>query len=145
MAKKFQIRLECIAILSMIAVCPSAADASDPVVRRHLRNIDENPPKEVATTDSASKPFETLFDRPVFSPPSEFRGAESRKWIDNTGAYEVEGRLVMIYPDKVRLQKENGRTTTVAMRRLSPVDQAYVRWVADQMMRTDIASTGNNR
>jgi hypothetical protein len=145
MAKKFQIRLECIAILSMIAVCPSAGFASDPVVRRHLRNIDENPAKAVATTGPSSNQFETLFDRPVFSPPSEFRGAESRKWLDNTGAYEVEGRLVMIYPDKIRLQKENGRTTTVAMRRLSPVDQAYVRWVADQMTRTDIASTDSSR
>jgi hypothetical protein len=77
------------------------------------------------------------------STPEEFRGAEQRLWRDNTGAYEVQGTLSIIYPDKVRLTKANGRTTTVAMRRLSPADQTYVRWVADRLVRNGVA-VGNN-
>jgi hypothetical protein len=38
--------------------------------------------------------------------------------------------LVMIYPDRVRLLKENGKHTTVPYTRLSNQDQEYVNWVA---------------
>jgi hypothetical protein len=78
-----------------------------------------------------------LFGPPSFLPPPEFLGAETRRWQDNTGAYEVQGRLAIIYPEKIRIVKPNGRTTTVLMRRLSPIDQAYVRWVAAQLMQSD--------
>lgn len=110
-------------------VCCALASAevgrgTDPVVRRYLRDMDENPSDEKSTSE-------------------EFRGAEQRLWRDNTGAYEVQGTLSIIYPDKVRLTKANGRTTTVAMRRLSPADQTYVRWVADRLVRNGVA-VGNN-
>ncbi len=56
----------------------------------------------------------------------EFPGTEVRKWRDNTGTFEVTGRLVVVMPDKVRLLKDNGRFTTVPMRRLSNEDRQYV-------------------
>jgi hypothetical protein len=49
-----------------------------------------------------------------------------RTWHDNTGTFEVTGRLVVVLPDAVRLLKDNGRFTTVPMRRLSDVDRQYV-------------------
>jgi len=49
-----------------------------------------------------------------------------RTWNDNTGTFQVEGRLIAILPDHVRLLKTNGRTTTVPMRRLSEADATYV-------------------
>jgi hypothetical protein len=56
-------------------------------------------------------------------------GAESlavREWVDNTGSFSVRARLVQILDGKVRLLKENGRTCTVEIHRLSPNDLAYV-------------------
>jgi hypothetical protein len=56
-----------------------------------------------------------------------------RTWVDNTGHYEVEARLVVIMVDSVRLLKENGRTTTVPMSRLSDGDRDYVEQMIAQI------------
>ncbi|MDP6558331.1 MAG: SHD1 domain-containing protein, partial [Pirellulaceae bacterium] len=56
-----------------------------------------------------------------------------RKWRDNTGLYEVEGQLSSIFDGKVRLLKSNGRSCTVAFRRLSKTDMEYVQQVALSM------------
>lgn len=140
MSKPSLLRVYCIAIACALVMVPYAVLGTDPVVRQYLRNIDEDPRTEASSEASSTIDFGNLLESPTFIPPSEFRGAEMRRWRDNTGAYEVEGRLIIIYPDKVRLQKENGRTTTVAMRRLSSFDQAYVRWVAEHMIRTGNSS-----
>jgi hypothetical protein len=49
-----------------------------------------------------------------------------RKWVDNTGGFTVVGRLIVIGDGHVQLLKENGRTTTVPVRRLSLADRDYV-------------------
>lgn len=49
-----------------------------------------------------------------------------RNWSDNTGTFEVEGRLIAILDGHVRLLKDTGKTTTVPMRRLSDADKKYV-------------------
>jgi hypothetical protein len=49
-----------------------------------------------------------------------------RAWSDNTGTYHIEGRLIAIFEDKVRVLKSTGKTTTVPMRRLSDADKKYV-------------------
>ncbi|MEI8210858.1 MAG: SHD1 domain-containing protein [Planctomycetota bacterium] len=64
-----------------------------------------------------------------------FRGAEYRVWNDNTGTFSVTARVAIIFEDCVRLRKENGRTTTVPMRRLSEADRLYVQWVAVSLTR----------
>jgi hypothetical protein len=53
-----------------------------------------------------------------------------RTWTDNTGNFSVVGRLIEIKADGVRLAKENGRTCSVPMRRLSQVDADYVQQIA---------------
>jgi hypothetical protein len=68
-----------------------------------------------------------------FVPPSDFNGAEFRQWIDNTGAYAVKARLSVIYVDKIKLLKENGKFTTVPLSRLSERDFSYVQWVANNL------------
>jgi hypothetical protein len=52
-----------------------------------------------------------------------------RRWQDNTGKFSVNGKLFEILDGKVRLLKDNGRTCTVPMYRLSPADADYVRLV----------------
>lgn len=49
-----------------------------------------------------------------------------RTWTDNSGQFNVKAKLVLILDGKVRLLKETGRTTTVAIERLSQADRAYV-------------------
>jgi hypothetical protein len=52
-----------------------------------------------------------------------------RHWVDNTGDFQIRGRLILILDGKVRILKETGRTTTVPLSRLSPADREYVEQV----------------
>lgn len=145
MSKQF-LRLASIAVLWSAALPYSfTAHGTDPVVRQYLRNIDDKPLEGTPSIQQTMQELDRgevevpveldrLFETPSFVPPDTFRGAELRRWRDNTGAYEVEARLTIIFPDRVRLTKTTGRTTTVAMQRLSQADQAYVRWVAGQLV-----------
>ena len=56
-----------------------------------------------------------------------------RHWTDNTGTFAVNGKLIAILDGKVRLLKENGRTCTVPMRRLSKSDADYVQMVVAKL------------
>ena len=55
-----------------------------------------------------------------------------RQWRDDSGAFQVQARLILILDGKVRLLKETGRTTTVPMVRLSDEDRAYVEAVMER-------------
>lgn len=68
-----------------------------------------------------------------------------RNWIDNTGTFEVVGKLAVIFPDKIRLLKENGRYCTVPMRRLSDADRQMVERIANRLPAGDVkyVSTAN--
>lgn len=51
---------------------------------------------------------------------------EMRVWVDNTGSYSVNARLIRFANGHVQLLKENGRTTTVPLNRLSGSDLRFV-------------------
>ena len=51
---------------------------------------------------------------------------EMRTWTDNTGTFSCRGRLVRFQEGNVRLLKDNGRTTTVPLARLSTGDLEFV-------------------
>ena len=59
--------------------------------------------------------------------------ASVRGWIDNTGKFSTQARLVEIGTNHVRLLKENGRFTTTPLRRLSDRDAKYVQSVAAEL------------
>jgi hypothetical protein len=61
------------------------------------------------------------------------KGQPMRNWTDNTGDFQITGRLVQIADGKVRILKDTGKYTTVPMRRLSNPDLDYVLQVAAQM------------
>lgn len=73
-------------------------------------------PKTEEPGESEADPFSILPtpDEPV------------RLWVDDTGSFEVTGRLVSISPTAARILKSNGRHTTVPFERLSEHDQFYV-------------------
>lgn len=49
-----------------------------------------------------------------------------RTWVDNTGNYKTEAKLVLIGDDYVQLLKKNGQKKDVPTERLSDADLAYV-------------------
>ena len=51
---------------------------------------------------------------------------EMRVWTDNTGSFSCHARLVRFLDGRVRLLKDNGRTTTVPLARLSTRDLEFV-------------------
>ena len=79
--------------------------------------------------EQADRLAPSLFDH---SRKSQFDFGDSekelavRRWKDNTGTFSTVGRLVAVIDSQVLLLKENGRTTTVPLRRLSKEDQQYV-------------------
>ena len=77
--------------------------------------------------------LDALFGIGAFTTPAEFKGAEYRQWVDNSGTYQVKARLAVIYVDKIKLLKENGKFTTVSLSRLSDADFGYVSWVATNL------------
>jgi len=75
-------------------------------------------------------------DSPLLSDSSKSEGEHPlpmRQWVDNTGLYTTQARLVEIKEGSIRLLKETGRYSTVDWRRLSPNDRTYVLGVASQL------------
>ena len=99
--------------------------------------IDESPTlPDQAKPQSEKNPvdeLDALFGVGEFKPASEFKGAEYRQWVDNSGAYQINARLAVIYVDKIKLLKDNGKFTTVPLSRLSDADFGYVSWVASNL------------
>jgi hypothetical protein len=56
-----------------------------------------------------------------------------RRWTDDTGTRHVQGWLVELRADRVRILKVNGRHTTVPMASLSAEDRDYVSSVGDRL------------
>jgi hypothetical protein len=102
-----------------------------PAIKGHESELPKSTPP--APPAKSKDELDKLFGIGSFTPPSQFRGAEYKTWVDNTGTYTVNGRLSMIYSDKVKILKENGKTTTVPLSRLSDRDFAYVQWVASSL------------
>jgi hypothetical protein len=100
------------------------------------------PAGDAPATDESSEPqpakdsvdpLDVLFGVGSFQAPDKFQGAEFQTWVDNTGTYSVKARLAVIYGDRVKLLKENGKFTTVPLNRLSERDFGYVQWVASNL------------
>ncbi|MEM9587175.1 MAG: SHD1 domain-containing protein, partial [Planctomycetota bacterium] len=67
-----------------------------------------------------------------------------RTWIDNTGTYRVNGRLVELGDGYVRLLKDNGRTCTVPRNRMCQADAAYVASIIEEMESVRLAMVAGN-
>jgi hypothetical protein len=66
-----------------------------------------------------------------------------RHWVDNTGRYETNGRLVSIGESHVRLLKENGRYCRVPYHRLGAGERLYVQRVVAQLGFPELRLAGN--
>jgi hypothetical protein len=74
------------------------------------------PARPAPAADSFADPFQT----------SAALSAPLRQWTDDSGLFQIRGRLIAILDGKVRILKTTGRTTTVPLARLSAADRQYV-------------------
>jgi len=81
-----------------------------------------------AADDIFGAPPATEPAAPVKNALDDLFGENSRfrVWIDNTGEFSTEGRLVEIGADYIRLLKGNGRICTVPNRRLCSADASFI-------------------
>jgi len=117
-----------------------AAPAEDaPADGGGLDDLFGDPPaedtSESAIDDLFSQGKQKLADSEVTQVVTEKKVAKSvdvldstktRTWIDNTGNWGTDGRLVEVRENEIQILKTNGRTCTVPMERLSDADRAYV-------------------
>ncbi len=111
---------------------PFAPIAAPSPVPTNTDNHSDDPfaplPTSPAVNEKPSAPLvlePTLKKLDMLTPGSDGR-LPLRQWTDNSGKFNVEAKLVLILDGKVRLLKETGRTTTVAIDRLSKADRDYV-------------------
>ncbi len=111
---------------------PFAPIAAPSPVPTNTDNHSDDPFAPLPTSPAVNeKPATSLVLEPtlkkldMLTPGSDGR-LPLREWTDNTGKFNVEAKLVLIQGGKVRLLKETGRTTTVAIERLSKADRDYV-------------------
>ncbi|TWU57024.1 hypothetical protein Poly51_29450 [Rubripirellula tenax] len=71
--------------------------------------------------------------------------AKVRTWIDNTGDFHVEGKLIEINESNIRLLKANGRTCTVPNSRLCDADAAYIASVQSKLAQSRVAMLTSNK
>lgn len=128
---------------------PAVAQPARPVATPEFPPVSDDPfaplvspsPVPAKTEDHADDPFAPLPSKeqpaaPLVVEPTLKKsdllapGADGRlplrQWTDNSGTFNVKAKLVLILDGKVRLLKETGRTTTVAITRLSQADQTYI-------------------
>jgi hypothetical protein len=131
----------------------SVAPSTGTVAKPEFPTVNDDPfapfispsPEPAATETHSDDPFAplpaapTTSDRPadplvvepttkkidLLAPAADGR-LPLRQWTDNSGKFNVRAKLVLVVEGKVRLLKETGRTTTVALERLSKDDRAYV-------------------
>ena len=101
----------------LFGASPTAEEASEPAATTDGDSLDDlfgAPPAAEEAAEPAADPFGAAETLPT------------RLWTDNTGTFQVRGRLAVILETKIRILKDNGRYTTVPLRRLSDADQDYV-------------------
>ena len=88
-------------------------------------------PAPKAETKPDDDPFAEPAAKKADAAPADKQAAAEEpvmcQWTDDTGDFQVRGKLVKIAPTTVRLLKDTGKYTTVPIERLSQADLQYVR------------------
>lgn len=110
----------------------SAVEAATPP-----SSVDPEPAKpEADATDSEPATDSPPKEQPAETDPFAVLPTPNepvRLWVDETGLFEVTGRLVAIGSGSARILKSNGRHTTVPVAKLSEHDRFYVEATATRV------------
>jgi hypothetical protein len=124
---------------------PATEPASAPLDNDLFGPPSEAKPVEEATPPADEKKTEDddLFGKAqtILEMPGGLASHSLRRWVDNTGAFSVRGRLIRVLDGKVQLLKDNGRTTTVPLARLSQADFQFVNRQASAQRAEAISKT----
>jgi hypothetical protein len=112
---------------------PAAEESTEPAAPAEA----VAPPEEAAPAEESAPAtgeengedsFEDLFNSidSVLSEPGGLASTGLRRWVDNTGEFSCRGRLIDVRNGQVKLLKDNGRTSTVPLDRLSQADLQFV-------------------
>ena len=82
---------------------------------------EETPAEDTPPDDELFGPFGRILRE-----PGGLASSELRQWVDNTGRYSCNGRLIRVLDGQVRILKDNDHTTTVPFYRLSGHDLEFV-------------------
>ncbi|WDQ16982.1 SHD1 domain-containing protein [Rhodopirellula sp. P2] len=104
---------------------PPAEDSSDAAIDdlfgQTKQSLADSEVTQVVTEKSVAKTIDVL------------DSTKTRTWIDNTGNWGTDGRLVEVRESEVQILKSNGRTCTVPLKRLSDADKSYVESIRAQV------------
>jgi len=99
----------------------------------------ETPAEAPADEDKPAEESDDIFGaRNVLHEAGGLASSEMRMWVDNTGSFSVNARLVRLVGGHVQLMKDNGRTTTVPLARLSERDLQFVNRQANAQKATTV-------
>jgi hypothetical protein len=120
---------------------PAEADFGEPV--DDGPGVDTVPDAGEERDDEEDVDLDDLFGQAdsVLCEPGGLASDDLRLWVDNTGRYSCRGRMVEMLDGQVRLLKDNGRTATVPLSRLSDADLEFVNRQASAHMAGTIAGT----
>ncbi len=110
---------------------PPSAEPMPEAPAEQMPAPEEGAPEEGVPEEPAPDEFDSLFDDSTRRAPEHSRGGLAafhvvRHWVDNTGQYACDGRLLRLLDGEIRILKINGRTATVPLERLSQADLRYV-------------------
>lgn len=113
----------------------------EPAEEDYTQPVEEAPPAEEEQDEDVN--LDDLFGQAdsILREPGGLASDDLRLWVDDTGRYTCRGRLIKMLDGQVRLLKDNGRTTTVQLSRLSEADLEFVNRQASAQMAGAIAGT----
>ena len=74
--------------------------------------------------------------RPNSAVPVGQLDSDLRLWTDNTGKYQIRGRLLLYRDDTVWIRREDGLLSMLPINKLSPHDRQAIRQFADKKSRS---------
>ncbi len=77
----------------------------------------------------------------ILEMPGGLASHSLRHWVDDTGSFSCEGRMLRMLDGKVQILKSTGRTTTVLLARLSKGDLEFVNRQASAQQAESLGKT----
>jgi hypothetical protein len=109
---------------------PASEGTSDRYETPEQPKADETAPADQAAPPTEEQPKESddLFGGfgTILREPGGLASDATRTWVDNTGQYSCQARMIQFKDGHVRLLKDSGRTATVPVYRLSQGDLEFV-------------------
>ncbi|MEX2092704.1 MAG: SHD1 domain-containing protein, partial [Pirellulales bacterium] len=118
---------------------PSDNDLFGPPAEEEKPTEEATPPADEKKADENDDLFGNT--EAILEMPGGLASHSLRHWVDNTGSFSCEGRLIRVLDGKVQLRKASGRTTTVPLARLSQTDFEFVNRQASAQQAETIGKT----